>query len=246
MIDGPVERIEDAFADYFEERQTALTSAGPVVRDIPGAVLFAAKNRPGVAWMNTAFLRDRPTEELLIQVEDFYRDLRIQPRLETITGDAPGYVSTGEMFVLVAMAGVEPAAPGDVKVRRVDRSNIDRFAAVYVEAFGPGDIHRDDPRAWFDLENWKFYIAEVEGRPAGAAILTLHGDVAYLASAATLPSMRRRGVHAALLRSRMTDASDAGCSLIFARATPGGPGAAGLTRARMVLSHSKKIWSPLR
>ena len=246
MNDGPVERIEDAYADYFEERQAALKDAGTVVRDIPGAVLFAAKNRPDVDWMNTALLQARPTGELLATVHDFYRTQGIRPRLETITGEPEGYETSGELFVLAAMAGTEPPAPPEVRVRRVDRTNFARFAGVYVAAFDRPDIRKSDVEAWQGLENWRFHLAEIDGTAAGAAILSLHGEVGYLASAATLPSMRRRGVHAALLRARMLDAADAGCSLVFARAAPGGPGAAGLTRARMVLSHRKQIWVPAR
>lgn len=246
MNEGPVERIEDAYADYFEERQSALAKAGVVIRDLPGAVLFAAKNRPDVDWMNTALMRDRPTDSLLGEIGTFYREHRIKPRLETLSGEPNGYAPTGELFVLVAMAGAEPPAPPDVRVRRVDRSNFAAFADAYVRAFGRADIPRTDVDAWRGLENWRFHLAEIDGKPAGAAMLTLHGDIAYLASAATLPAMRRRGVHAALLRARMLDAADAGCTLVFARAAPGGAGASGLTRARMVLSHRKQIWSPLR
>ncbi len=246
MIEGPVERIEDAFADYFEERQTALKDSGIVIRDIPGAVLFAARNRSGVDWMNTAFLRDRPTGELLSAVADFYRVQGVRHRLETLTGEPAGYDSAGELFVLAAMAGTEPPAPPDVKIRRVDRSNFARFADVYVAAFGREDIWRADVDSWLGLENWRFHLAEIDGAPAGAAILSLHGELGYLASAATLPAMRRRGVHAALLRARMLDAADAGCTLVFARAAPASPGAAGLTRARMFLSHRKQLWTPAR
>jgi GNAT superfamily N-acetyltransferase len=246
MNEGPIQRIETAYADYFEERQAALKDAGVVVRDLPGAVLFAAKRRPDVDWMNTALFQERPTESLLEEVTAFYRNLGIKPRLETLMGEAGGFVAADELFVLVAMAGAEPAAPPDVKIRRVDKSTFARFADTYVKAFDQRDIRRTDVDAWQGLDNWRFHLAEIDGKPAGAAILTLHGDLAYLASAATLPSMRRRGVHAALLRARMLDAADAGCTLVFGRATPGGHGASGMTRAHMVLSHRKQIWQPIR
>jgi GNAT superfamily N-acetyltransferase len=241
-MEGAIERIEDAFADYLEERQTALKDADAVVQDIPGAVLYAARRRPAVDWMNTALVRVRPTDDLVDAVTAFYRDHRIAPRMETLTGEPKGFVPAGELFVLVGMAGEHVEAVDGVKVRRVDRSSFAKFADTYVKAFARKDILPSDVAAWQGLENWRFYLAEVDGKPAGAALLTLHGDVGYLASAATLPAMRRRGVHAALLRARMMDAADAGCSLLFARATPGSPGASNLTRARMMLSHSKHLW----
>jgi GNAT superfamily N-acetyltransferase len=144
------------------------------------------------------------------------------------------------------MSGAEPPAPAGVKVRRVDRSSFGRFADVYVRAFARPDIRLTDVESWQGLENWRFHLAEIDGRPVGGAMLSLHGDVGYLASAATLPEVRRRGVHAALVRARMLDAAESGCSLVFARAVPGASGASSLTRARMVLSHRKQIWLPAR
>jgi len=242
MNEGPVERIESAYVAHFAERQAAIRDAGAIVREIPGAVLFAARGRPHVEWMNVALASANPTPDLLDRIRAFFREQGLPTRLETLAGEPPGFDLQGEMFILFMIAGAPVPAPPDVVVKRADRATFANFADLYVASFGRPDILRSDPDDWIGLENWRFYTAEIDGLPAGAAMLSLHGDAAYLASAATLPAMRRHGVHAALLRRRVEDAAEAGCSIVFARAAPGGAGASGLMRAGLQLSHRKQIW----
>lgn len=65
------------------------------------------------------------------------------------------------------------------------------------------------------------YLARVNGEPAGAASLRLDGPVAQLCGAATLAAHRRRGVQAALLQRRLTDAGAHGCTLATVTTQPG-------------------------
>jgi N-acetylglutamate synthase-like GNAT family acetyltransferase len=196
--------------------------------------------------MNVALASGRLTPDLLDRIRTFFREQGLPTRIESLSGEPPGFVPAGELFVLFILAGAPVPAPPEVTVRRADRSTFSKFADLYVAAFGRPDILRSDLDGWIGLENWRFYTAEVEGRPAGAAMLSLHGEAAYLASAATRPEMRGHGVHAALLRRRMEDAAEAGCSIVFARAAPGGAGASGLMRAGLQLSHRKRIWVEAR
>jgi len=188
----------------------------------------------------------RVTPPLLEEILAFYRDQGVPPRIEAVSGEPEGFMSGGELFVLAVVPAADQPAPDKVSITAVDDKSFGRFADVYVEAFGRDDIQRPDLEAWSVLKNWKFYLAEVDGAPAGAGILSIHGDVGYLASAATLPGMRKRGVHSALLHRRMADAASAGCSVVFGRAAPGGPGAAGMMRAGLLLSHRKRIWLETR
>lgn len=50
------------------------------------------------------------------------------------------------------------------------------------------------------------YLALVAGEPAGAAATVIHNGVAYFGGAAVLPDYRNRGVQAALIARRLTDA----------------------------------------
>ena len=55
----------------------------------------------------------------------------------------------------------------------------------------------------------------VDGAPAGAAVLSIHGDIGYLAAGSVLPQFRGRGVHAALIAARSRFAAARGtCRIV--------------------------------
>ncbi|UOZ02807.1 GNAT family N-acetyltransferase [Amycolatopsis sp. WQ 127309] len=76
----------------------------------------------------------------------------------------------------------------------------------------------------------RFLLVE-GGTPIAAAGMTVHGDVAVLGGAATLPAHRGRGAQSRLLRHRLRVAADAGCVLAVATARAGSVSAANLGRA---------------
>jgi len=57
------------------------------------------------------------------------------------------------------------------------------------------------------------FLAEVDGEPGAAGVLSMHEGVALFGGAATVPELRRRGLQAALLAERMRYARDHGCDL---------------------------------
>jgi GNAT superfamily N-acetyltransferase len=62
---------------------------------------------------------------------------------------------------------------------------------------------------------WRCYLARVDGEPAACAGLAIDGEVAELGIAATREPARGRGCQQALLRRRIADAAQAGCSALF-------------------------------
>ena len=67
--------------------------------------------------------------------------------------------------------------------------------------------------------------------PIAAAAMTVHGDVAVLGGAATLPAYRGQGAQSRLVRHRLRLAADAGCALAVATAGPDTVSAANLRKA---------------
>jgi len=57
------------------------------------------------------------------------------------------------------------------------------------------------------------FLAEVDGQPGAAGVLSIHEGVALFGGAATAPELRRRGLQAALMAERMHYASEHGCDL---------------------------------
>jgi GNAT superfamily N-acetyltransferase len=71
---------------------------------------------------------------------------------------------------------------------------------------------------WLASPGWSLYLATIQGRPAGAAILYVAGEDAYLADGAVDPDFRRHGVHRAMLDRRCDEARAAGATRIYSGA----------------------------
>ena len=85
------------------------------------------------------------------------------------------------------------------------------------------------------------YVARIDGHVAGAASLRIDGDIAQLAGAATLPAFRRRGVQTALLRHRLLEARDAGCTLAVVTTQPGSTSQANVQRRGFAVLYTRAI-----
>jgi GNAT superfamily N-acetyltransferase len=67
----------------------------------------------------------------------------------------------------------------------------------------------------------RLFVAWLDGEPVGAGALEVHAGVAGLMAASTLPALRRRGIHTALLRARLAAAAEEGCDLAMVHTRPG-------------------------
>jgi ribosomal protein S18 acetylase RimI-like enzyme len=83
----------------------------------------------------------------------------------------------------------------------------------------------------------------VDGRPAAAATLFMHGKTGYCADAATDPAFRRRGLHAALLARRIADAAAAGADFVCSGAEFLSASHRNMERAGMRMQFIRAIWT---
>ena len=65
------------------------------------------------------------------------------------------------------------------------------------------------------------YLAELDGDPVATGMLFIHGEVAMLAGANTVPEGRNNGAQNALLAARLKFAAERGCTLAAMGAAPG-------------------------
>lgn len=88
-------------------------------------------------------------------------------------------------------------------------------------------------RAASEIDQNGFVLASdaTDGRPLGAASLTIRDGLATLGGMSTRPTERRRGVQQALIRHRLRLAREAGCDLATSSTVPGGGSERNLARA---------------
>lgn len=128
-----------------------------------------------------------------------------------------------------------------------DPRQLDTFLEVYLGGWGSlDDESKINGRLWKGNESWRFYLARVEGSPAGAAILDVRGATAMLASASTLPRIRGHRVQSALLSRRIADAAAVGCDLIVGGAYVGTSSVRNQQRAGLGIAFTRGIWIPTK
>lgn len=128
--------------------------------------------------------------------------------------------------------GLEPGAPwaqltrdvGPVtrpattmRVESVDHHRAADFRRVMGEAFGLPDHVVQLFTSRFRSARWSHYMALEGDRPVAVARLYVHGEIAYLGTAATLERHRGRGAHRALIARRIDDARIMGARRLVAQ-----------------------------
>lgn len=113
---------------------------------------------------------------------------------------------------------------------RIDRLGADH-AAEYGRVIRTGFGMPPDPamEAWFAEvpsfgDDWVTYGAWAGDDLAAVANLFVHGDVATLSGAATLPAFRRRGAQSALMAARIREGAARGCTWLSTETWPESPG----------------------
>jgi GNAT superfamily N-acetyltransferase len=87
------------------------------------------------------------------------------------------------------------------------------------------------------------FVAEADGVAVGAAAVALHGGVALLAGASTLPEWRGRGAQAALLDARLRHAAAHGCDLAMMGAQPGSASQRNAERRGFRIAYTRLKWA---
>jgi GNAT superfamily N-acetyltransferase len=86
------------------------------------------------------------------------------------------------------------------------------------------------------------FVAELDGQMVGTGALAMHGGVALLAGASTVPAFRGRGAQTALLGARLTYAADHGCDLAMIGAAPGSTSQTNAERQGFRIAYTRLKW----
>jgi GNAT superfamily N-acetyltransferase len=86
------------------------------------------------------------------------------------------------------------------------------------------------------------FLAELDGQPIAAGGLTIHGGVALLAGASTVPEGRRQGAQKALLEARLRFAAEKGCDVAMMCALPGSSSQRNAERRGFRIAYTRGKW----
>jgi GNAT superfamily N-acetyltransferase len=86
------------------------------------------------------------------------------------------------------------------------------------------------------------FLADVDGKPGAAGVLSMHDGVALFGGSATIPELRRRGLQTALLHERMRHAFDRGCDLAMIVAAPGSDSQRNAERKGFRIAYTRTKW----
>jgi GNAT superfamily N-acetyltransferase len=226
-----------------------------------GAVAATATNAPDLDFLNTVHGL-RPADVGVVgDLLAHCRARGVRPWLEllpherfealatSLTAGGAAQIGFHAAFFAAPDEVVPPAHDPRVRVRAVEPDRWGAAGRLLAAGHGVPEEHLDgaaaDAAHWPTDRGWRVYEADLDGRPAGAAVLAPHEGVAYLANASTLPAARGRGVQTALVRRRLEDAGTTACDLVAALAPFDGPSARNLQRAGLRLAYLSAIWRVL-
>jgi GNAT superfamily N-acetyltransferase len=86
------------------------------------------------------------------------------------------------------------------------------------------------------------FIAELGGKAISTGSLFIHGDVAMLAGASTIPEGRNRGAQSALLDARLRFAAEKGCTLAVMGASPGSQSQKNAQKNGFQIAYTRTKW----
>jgi MOSC domain-containing protein YiiM/GNAT superfamily N-acetyltransferase len=146
--------------------------------------------------------------------------------------------------VLVAVFAADPSAVGEAEtvdgltVRLIGPEDSAAYVGVRSGSEIPGGLNDTNapnpwPAVYHKLAKWPLrflFLAELDGKPVGAASLHTHGPTGWLRGAVVDPLARGRGIQRALIAARVAHAIEKGCDLVGSWAEPDGPSAANLAR----------------
>jgi ribosomal protein S18 acetylase RimI-like enzyme len=171
------------------------------------------------------------THEDIESMEDFYRARGSAVNIETCPLADPslvkvllerGYepIEASNVFARELTAGDENLWPDQstaVRVRTPKNDEVDAYTELVTRSFFEnGEVTPellDIFQSTFYAKGAHFFVAEIDGVPAGGGMMSIHRGVASLGGAGTLPQFRNRGAQKALILARLATAARAGCDL---------------------------------
>ena len=185
---------------------------------------------PRAGWATQAIGATGQSAEAVRRVVEFFNAHGVPARLrivpdgftaeqgDTLTELGLRHIGFHTIMWAPLPASVDPLRSAEIR-EVTTLTDMDTHIDIQLGVYGvpPDVIDRLRPlrRAWLGSTGRRFYLGYVDGQPAAEASLFWRENLAYLESAGTLPTYRRRGLQQALIARRITDATKLGCRIII-------------------------------
>lgn len=168
----------------------------------------------------------------------------LREAVEPVLSSAAGLVRTGDRILAVKQLEAWPASTVGAHLDVVDAGADDAFLHVLLAGYEADGVVAEFIRAEHRLPTMRRFLVLEQETPIAAAAMTIHGDVAVLGGASTLPAHRGQGAQSRLLQHRLRIAAEAGCASAVATARPDSVSAANLRKAGFRI-HRRSAWTKI-
>lgn len=260
-------RLESSEIDTLWSRLTAIREIngnpmGVEIQKFGNATAFSVKNIPGSSFNTVKGLEDGD-EQHVEKIIQFYKQKDIPVRFDL----TPAHASTDLLTYLnklgfyqldfhtslyrpVKSELIEEIIEPEISIRELKEDEFDIFAGIYIQSFQMLAFLKSavaqNNKILYNNNNWTFYLASINNKPAGIGVLFIKDRVATLAAAATIPSLRNNGIHSALIKKRICQARLEQCDLIVGQAKFGSISQNNMERAGMRIGYIKSIWGKIK
>jgi GNAT superfamily N-acetyltransferase len=258
LLSKRLERAEGhACVQYAEARRRLFPASGAGWIECAGAyAVFDGVESPVTQTFGLALFEELSPASLDV-IERFFLD-RKAPVLHEVSPFA-GVAA----LQLLSARNYRPIEISNVLCRPVERPAAEEHSDIGVRVIAP-----EEAQLWSDISarGWSHehpevgdflldlgavsaaredslcFLAEHEGKPGAAGVLSMHNGVALFGGSATIPELRRRGLQAALLHKRMCYAFDHGCDLAMIVVEPGSDSQRNAERKGFRIAYTRTKW----
>lgn len=227
---------------------------GVDIQTFGSATAFSVKNIPGPSFNTVKGLKDGD-EKYIDNIIDFYNEKDIPVRFEL----APGLISStlltylsdkgfyqNDFHTTLYAVNQQDMSEPHLSIRELSKNEFDTFAEIYTHGFQMPSFLKNgvaqNNKVLHDKKGWTFYLACIEDEPAGIGVLFIQDTIATLAASATIPKFRNKGVHTALIKHRINQATQKGCNLLVSQARFFSTSQNNLERSGFKIGYTKSIW----
>ncbi|MDG5786080.1 GNAT family N-acetyltransferase [Evansella sp. AB-P1] len=225
------------------------------------ATAFSVKGIPGPSF-NTVKGLDHSNIDDIDEILRFYNEKKIPCRFEiTPAHSTPellktltsyGYYQSDFHTTLYGYVDEKLYTPPEknISIRLLKEEEFDLFTEIYAKSFQlppfikPG-VEQNN-QVLHDHPDWRFYIATYDGEPAAIGASHVKNNICTLAASATLPHLRNKGLHTALIQKRIQHAILNSCSYLVGQTRFGSISQNNMERNGMTIAYTKGIWTSIK